>query len=86
MPEYCFRCETHGVIKIKHNMTVPHPTICPLAVEDRKCGLPLTRVYSEEAANIAFSGSGFYSTDAILSEPTPDEKLEAKLQARRNLS
>ena len=71
MAKYQFSCKKCGDIEIEHPMTEKHPDKCP------DCGGDLSRIFSNPG--ITFRGSGFYATDKILSEPTPDEVTEMKL-------
>ena len=69
--KYDFTCKKCGTIQIDHPMADDHPDTCP------DCGGDITRIFSNPG--ITFRGSGFYKTDKILSEPTPDEVTEMKL-------
>lgn len=76
MPTYtflCKKCET--IFEIDHGFDEPHPDECP------RCGGPIERKFDPFA--VLYKGSGFYTTDKVLSEPTEDEKIEAKLEENR---
>lgn len=68
---YTFDCEECGRIFVEHPMAKGHPEVCPTCKGD------ITRIY--DAPPLKFKGSGFYSTDSVLSDPTPDEVTEAKI-------
>lgn len=80
MATYAFRCVNCGEFEIEHPMTENHPDKCP------KCGGDIARIFYNPG--ITFRGSGFYTTDKILSEPDPDTKTEIALaeNAKERLS
>lgn len=80
MARYEFDCENCGPIVVEHGMTEDHPEVCP------NCGGEITRHFF--SPSITFRGSGFYTTDKVLSEPTEDEKTEQALKdnAKERLS
>jgi len=69
-------------------MKQTRPTECPLPVEEetegempelvgvrvRPCGGKLVRVFDRPF--VIYRGSGFYSTDKVLSDPIPPEDLD----------
>lgn len=55
MPTYTYECPCGQVLDVIHGMTEDPDVDCD------NCGGPMDRIFS--APQIAFKGSGFYSTD-----------------------
>jgi len=61
---YTFRCkQCNETTEVEHSINEPHPTICV-------CGGKLRRVFNKP--NVHYRGSGYYSTDKKLYEPSSD--------------
>lgn len=73
--KYSMNCDICGIVEIEHPMAEDHPEECP------GCGSKkFRRVFGE--VGLSFVGSGFYSTDSILSDPDPDTVLDKKLDRK----
>ena len=65
MPVYSFRCQKcDEPVEVEHSFREPHPT------KHKGCGGKLTRIFHSPA--IRYRGSGFYTTDKVLSDPPED--------------
>jgi predicted nucleic acid-binding Zn ribbon protein len=66
---YRFRCQKcNRIIFVDHAINDPHPQRCFAVDEDKVCGGKLIRLF--DAPAVTYHGSGFYSTDKALYEPS----------------